>query len=207
MHPIFLRMEQKKRIYNLLDDSSSRFRTSFHVIYDQIMPAISHYHTHASLGNRFYPPTPRPFRGHFPAGITAELSTPVPLPLTPFFFRPVDETMTTTTTMTLFSALLYTASRQPVEVRSLTRSASPSLWRTSAATVRVSGCRRKMRRPIAARKCISFPASYFEPRYRIITDKYRCAVRRGFFSFYSRECVFKDLAEGFVVFGFWFWSK
>lgn len=63
---------QKKGIYNRLDDSASRFQTSFHVIYDEIMPAISHYHTHASLGKRFSP-SPRPFRGHFSADITAEL--------------------------------------------------------------------------------------------------------------------------------------
>lgn len=130
-----------------MDDSASRFQTSFHVIYDEIMPAISHYHTHASLGNRFSPP-PRPFRGHFPADITAELSAlhlSLFLPhLLPFLWC---GPMTSTTTSFLSSAakLRGNSSKNALWLARF----PPSLWRASATIA--SKRRKRMQDPIGPR--------------------------------------------------------
>lgn len=143
-----------------MDDSASRFQTSFHVIYDEIMPAISHYHTHASLGNRFSPP-PRPFRGHFPADITAELSAPPSLSLPPpsaafslVWPNDVDDDF--------FSIFCYKAPRQFVEERSLTRAVS-TVTLTSLCNHCVETTKKDVR-PLLDRDSAScFLSSYFEP--------------------------------------------
>lgn len=87
---------RRKGICNRPEDSASRFQTSFRVIYDEIMPAISHYHIRLSWQSFFS--RLRPFRDHFSAGTTAQLFTFLLLSiflsiapfLLPFFARLLD---------------------------------------------------------------------------------------------------------------------